>query len=152
MAQLGLDIFDRTIQDTNTWLRAIMEHLGTEDRAEAMHALRAVLTALRDRLPVDQAANFSQQLPLLIRGLYFEDYRPTDVPVRARTLDDWQAMVRDRFAIGDHPDVDDATRAVFAVVHDQLDDALVLKTFDAMPEPVRDLWPGLPEELAHNGH
>ena len=63
--------FDSTLQTTNIWLNEIQEHLGWgEDHQRAYHALRAVLHALRDRLPVDHAAALAAQLPMLIRGFY----------------------------------------------------------------------------------
>ena len=51
MSATGLEVFDRTLHKTHAWLKAIMEELGTEDRHKAYLALRAVLHALRDRLP-----------------------------------------------------------------------------------------------------
>jgi uncharacterized protein (DUF2267 family) len=84
MSATGLDVFDRTLQATNIWLDDIMQELGWSDRHRAYHALRAVLHALRDRLPVDDAAHFAAQLPMLIRGLFYEGWRPAAVPVNER--------------------------------------------------------------------
>ena len=49
-AATGLEVFDRTLQATHVWLDEIMDELGP-DRQHALHVLRAVLHALRDRLP-----------------------------------------------------------------------------------------------------
>jgi len=76
MSQTGVAAFDSTIQTTNVWLHDIMERLGWQDRHRAYHALRAVLHALRDRLPVDQAAALGAQLPMLVRGFYYEGWHP----------------------------------------------------------------------------
>jgi uncharacterized protein (DUF2267 family) len=67
-------VFDRTLYKTHTWLKEIMEVLGTEDRHRAYMALRAVLHALRDRLTVEEVAQLGAQLPMLIRGLYYEGW------------------------------------------------------------------------------
>jgi uncharacterized protein (DUF2267 family) len=56
MSATGLDVFDRTLQITHVWLDDIMAELGP-DRQRAYHALRAVLHALRDRLPLNLAAH-----------------------------------------------------------------------------------------------
>ena len=72
MTATGLDVFDSTVQKTNTWLNDLMQVGGWVDRRTAFRALRATLHALRDRLIVDEVAQLSAQLPMLIRGLYFE--------------------------------------------------------------------------------
>jgi anti-anti-sigma factor len=58
--------------------------MGWEDRHLAYHALRTVLQALRDWLPVDEAAALGAQLPLLIRGFYYEHWHPHGKPVKGR--------------------------------------------------------------------
>lgn len=72
---VGLAVFDTTIQDTNLWLKAVSTRLADCERQDAYAALRAVLHALRDRLPAQSAVNFAAQLPLLLRGVYFEGWR-----------------------------------------------------------------------------
>ena len=81
MSATGLDVFDRTLQITNTWLDEVMETLGP-DRKIAWHALGAVLRALRDQLTLGLTAHFGAQLPLLVRGLYYDQWRPHTAPSR----------------------------------------------------------------------
>ena len=52
MSATGLEVFDKTLQTTNTWLKEIGDHIGP-DRQRCYHALRAVLFTLRDRLTPD---------------------------------------------------------------------------------------------------
>ena len=148
---LGLNVLDRTVQDTNRWLRAIARQLGDEEAKQpAYHALRAVLFALRDRTGTDLAADFSAGLPLLVRGIFYEGYRPADQPKDYRTMDAWNEEVdRElRQTPGDAPAPEEATRAVFTVLSKELDWGTVRKTFSTLPEDVRVLWPGVPEQAA----
>ena len=54
MSATGLDVFDKTVQTTNTWLKEIGEQIGP-DRQRCYQALRAVLFSLRDRLNAGEA-------------------------------------------------------------------------------------------------
>ena len=65
----GLDVFDTTVQETNLWLKDVMERIGTYDRHRAYSTLRAVLHAVRNRIGPENAAHLGAQLPMLIRGL-----------------------------------------------------------------------------------
>ena len=81
MANTGLDVFDETIQKTNALLRDIEQDLGWQGhRSAAYGALRAVLHTLRDRLTVEEAANLAAQLPLLVKGIFYEGWNPARVP------------------------------------------------------------------------
>jgi uncharacterized protein (DUF2267 family) len=74
-------IIERSIEKTHIWLNEVAEGLGTDDRHYAYRALRAVLHSLRDRLTVDVAAKLAAQLPVLIRGIYYEDWDPSRTPL-----------------------------------------------------------------------
>ena len=77
MSRNGLEVFDKTVQETNHWLKAMMQELETDDRRNAFTALRAVLHTLRDRIGPANAVHFGAQLPMLLRGAYYEGWRIT---------------------------------------------------------------------------
>jgi hypothetical protein len=99
MSATGLEVFDKTLHTTNLWLKEIGEEIG-EERRGAYHSLGAVLRALRDRLTIDEAAQLSAQLPLLARGIYFDQWRPAEQPTR---LSGWSlcAQAKDTAALLD---------------------------------------------------
>ena len=53
---------------TNEWLNDVMDALSSRDQHQAYAAMRATRHALRDRLTVEEVAQFGAQLPMLIRG------------------------------------------------------------------------------------
>ena len=71
-----LEILDRSVEKANLWITEVAAGLETGDRHEAYRVLRAFLHVLRDRLPVLEAAQLAAQLPLLIRGVFYEGWQP----------------------------------------------------------------------------
>src|SRR5579871_6579069 len=94
MSATGLDVFDKTLQTTHIWLDEIIEDLAT-DRQTAWHVLGAVLRSLRDRLPAELSAHVSAELPLLVRGSYFDGWRPGRENLKSRSLADFLERVSD---------------------------------------------------------
>jgi uncharacterized protein (DUF2267 family) len=136
----GLEVFDKTIHITNTWLAEMMKTLGP-DRQVAWHALGAVLRALRDRIPLGLAAHLGAQLPLLVRGTYYDQWRPSEQPQKWRSVDEFFSIVSGELSNLRPVDVRDAVHAVFQVLNHFVDPNQVAKVREALPEDVRRLWP-----------
>ncbi len=79
-----VDVIDTTVQKTYRWIDEISEELGGVGRREAYRDLRAFLQTLRDRLTVDLAGELGAQLPMLVRGIYYEAWDPSRAPVKMR--------------------------------------------------------------------
>lgn len=98
MSTTGHPSFDTTIEKTNRLLRMIEDAYGWphDRRQQSYAAMRAVLHALRDRLTVEEAADFAAQLPMLLRGLFYEGWDPSRVPVKM-SKEEFLARVRQDF-------------------------------------------------------
>lgn len=141
MSATGLDSFDTSVQTANVWLKELMTELGWEDRHKAYHAMRVVLHALRDRLPVDEAVQLAAQLPMLVRGFYYEGWHPHGKPVKERPRDEFLAHVTDGFLFDPEADSEQIARAVFAVLARHVSQGEVEDVKSTLPAGVRQLWP-----------
>lgn len=135
MSATGLTVFDKTLQTTNIWLNEIMEVVGP-DRQVAWKVLSVVLHKLRDRLPVEVAAHLGAQLPLLVRGVYYDQYQPAKQPTDCKTIDEFVEEVQDWLSDTRPVDAKDATRAVFAVLARHLSEGEIAKIKDALPRSI----------------
>jgi uncharacterized protein (DUF2267 family) len=146
MSATGLDVFDRTLQETNLWLKDVMGAMGVPEerqdehlRQRAYQALRSVLVTLRDRLPADLAAALGAQMPLLVRGIFYEGYRPAKQPDAFRNEGEFARRVQEYSQ--NHPiEPEEAMRAVFSVLENRLTDGLNEKVFQALPQDARAHW------------
>lgn len=143
MSTTGLEVFDQTLQKTNIWLKDIMGQVGP-DRQRAYHALRAVLHTLRDRLTVEEAAHLSAQLPLLIRGIYFEGWHPAHKPTRERAQEEFLEQVEARLQGIEPINPETATRVVLEVLERHVDPAEAAHVKHMLPKAIRELWPSEP--------
>ena len=98
MVDTGYASFATTVDKANHILAQIEEAYGwpKERRNQSYAALRAVLHTLRDRLTVEQSAQFAAQLPMLIRGMYYEGWSPSRVPQKM-SGDEFRHRVREGF-------------------------------------------------------
>ena len=116
MSALGLKIIDESVQQANIWFNEVNYRTGWNDKQRAYRLLRAVLHALRDHLHPDEAAQLSAQLPILIRGLYYEGYDPSRAPRPERHLEAFVARVQEAFGAEEIPGPEQAIGAVFDVL------------------------------------
>jgi uncharacterized protein (DUF2267 family) len=148
MSATGLQVFDRTLQITNIWLNEVSDVLGP-DRKMSWAVLGAVLRTLRDRLPTTVAAHLGAELPLLVRGAYYDHYQPAKQPTDLRTADQFLNEVEAQL-VGQRPvNLRDCVHAVFAVLDHHLPLSACEKVRLTLPQDIRRLWIVEPPETRH---
>jgi uncharacterized protein (DUF2267 family) len=140
MSDTGTRAFDSTIQTTNIWLHEVAGRLGSDDKQRAYHALRAVLHALRDRLPVEQAVALGAQLPMLIRGFYYEGWHPHGKPLKERHKEEFLAHIASAFRDDSEVNAGDTARAVFEVIAKHVSPGEIKHVMITLPADIRSLW------------
>lgn len=141
MSDTQLAALDHTIQQTNHWLKRLESDHHFTDRHHAYSALRAVLHALRDRLTVEQAVHLGAQLPILVRGIYYEGWHISAKPASDRQVDEFAARVGEELPPQFPRDAVGTTQAVFDLLWQELDPGEIAKVIDTLPVPLRKLWP-----------
>ena len=142
MSTTGLEVFDSTLQQTNEWLGDISTALGRGDRQLAYEALRGTLHAVRDHLTVDETAHLAAQLPMLVRGIFYEGWDPSRVPARERSRQAFLDRIAQAFRGVPRVSPEEVARAVLMVLAGRISAGQVDQARSMMPEDVRDLWPG----------
>lgn len=141
MSATGIHTFDSTVQESNLWLHSVMEHMQTEDPHVGFAALKGTLHAVRDRVGPNHAVGLGAQLPMVIRGLYYEGWRVADAQTKERHKADFLDHVRGELPKGASIDPERAVRAVFSVMWEKLDPGETAKLINLFPIELRNLWP-----------
>jgi uncharacterized protein (DUF2267 family) len=145
----GLDTFDKTVQESNLWLKDVMERLNTYDRHHAYSTLRAVLHALRDRIGPENAAHLGAQLPMLLRGLFYEGWDPTGKPTKERREKAFLAHIARELPRTAGPgEIEQGALAVLDVLSKHIDRGAAVKLAAILPQDLRRFWPAFIQSAA----
>lgn len=140
MSALGLKIIDETVQAANVWINEVDYRTGWANKQRAYRLLRAVLHALRDHLNPDEAAQLSAQLPILIRGIYYEGYDPSKTPVVERSRQGFVDRVQDSFRTDPMGDAEAAIGAVFDVLDAHVSEGEMAQVRSTFTKDIRRLF------------
>ncbi len=107
---------------------------------------QSIAAAFR-QLMVEEAAGFGAQLPELLRGVYYEHWRPATTPVKKRSKAEFIARIDNAFKTDPISFTPDAISAVFELLSDKITAGEVKQVHHALPADIRALWP-LPSQAA----
>jgi len=139
MSANSLEVFDKTLDTTHTWLNEIMKDLGP-DRQVAWKVLSVVLHKLRDRMTLGLAAHLGAQLPILVRGVYYDQFEPARLPTDWNSYDEFVAEVAKWLTDIRPVDPDLAIKSVFKVLTHHVDPGQITKVREALPRTMRQAW------------
>ncbi|WP_299647850.1 DUF2267 domain-containing protein [uncultured Tateyamaria sp.] len=137
MSNQGLEVIDQTVHLTHEWINELAERVGYSSKRSALRLLRTVLQILRDRVPQDEMAQFSAQLPLLVRGVMFEGWQPKLVPKTA--------LVFQKHVITEMQDTSEFrgpedTKYVFDLLNARISRGEVEDMRACLPQDIRAYW------------
>jgi uncharacterized protein (DUF2267 family) len=131
--------FDHAVQKADIWIKDMMREIGTDDPRQAYHAIAAALQTLRDRLSIDEAAQLAAQLPLIVRGLFFEGWHPASTPVHVRRPEDLIALFEQKAGDGFGVDAERALAATFEVLRRHVSRGELDSLAHVLPRSLADL-------------
>ncbi|QEG00620.1 hypothetical protein Mal15_46910 [Stieleria maiorica] len=130
-----------TVQKTKHWIKALMRELQWEDARKAYHGLCVVLHVLRDRLTIHETADLASELPMLLRGMFYEGWQPDHVPVKDRSKAAFLTHVSEGFPNDPEVDAERLTRAVLSVLARRVSEGEINDIRAVIPESLRELFP-----------
>lgn len=140
MSTVGLESIEHTVHLTHTWINELDELLGWRSKARSYRLLRSVLQTLRDWLPVNESADFAAQLPNLLRGVYYEHWRPATTPVKHRSKADFLARIEHAFVGDPIVHTEAAVGIALQFLSTKIAAGEVADVRHALPADVRALW------------
>lgn len=128
------------VQTIQEWLRELQEKGELADEESAYRVLRAVLHQLRDRLTTEEAIDLGAQLPLMVRGLWYEGWHPSAAQRKIRSKAKFLDELSDAILPITYP-VEWAVTAVFALLARHCDPGEIADVVGQLPDEIKALWP-----------
>jgi len=86
-------------------------------------------------------AQLGAQLPMPMRGFYYEGWDPSGKPVKERHLEQFLARIAREFRSDDVVEAERMARAVFALLKNRVTDGEIEDVKSVLPEELKHLWP-----------
>lgn len=139
----SVPVIQSSVDKTERWLTEIANYLDWDNNRQSWKALRVVLHTLRDRLTTEEASDLASQLPMVIRGMFYEGWNPSKPRTRIRKIEEFTAIVNKEFSRTDlqgFHESEDITRAVLQVIANHVSEGEVKDIQQSLPEDLSFLW------------
>jgi uncharacterized protein (DUF2267 family) len=139
--------FEKHAAKGNRFVKEVGEYLGDgSNRDKSVRILKTVLHAIRNQLTVEENLHLISQLPLVIKGIYVDNWKISGSPKRVRTIDGFCEELR--YISGITADEDfttkedclDAVHAVFSVIKDHVSEGEIEDIRAIFPGDLKELW------------
>lgn len=138
--------FDKQCRETLMWVYDVAERTTCPEREDwAFNALRSVLHAIRDRTTIEEAFHLAAQLPVLLRGYYFEGFRPS---AQKAKMNAGEFLIRIRKDMEPLTELspEEAFGAVLVTLYEHVSIGELEDVKQSMPKDIVKLW----EREIHN--
>lgn len=92
-------------------------------------------------MTLEKMAHLSANLPMLIRGIFFEGWDPSEQPVKMKKGEFLDVVKREFVRNEPNIGAEKMTRAVFEILSDQVEKGEIDNVKEALPKDIRDPWP-----------
>jgi uncharacterized protein (DUF2267 family) len=132
--------FDKHCKEGNEWLLEIGDRAGFPDRTDWSYGcLRAVLHTLRDRTTIEEVFQLSAQLPVLIRGILFEGYKPSGKPEKLNA-EEFMSRIKKDLGNANPISANDAFRVIIELLYDRTTTGEMDDIRGQMPKAIQQIW------------
>jgi uncharacterized protein (DUF2267 family) len=128
------------VQHVQVWLKELRDNAGLVDESEAYSVLRVVLHQLRDRLTSHEAVDLAAQLPVIVRGVYFDGWRPGKEPSDIRDRQGFLDAVTLALLPNRLPP-EPIVGQVFSLLAHHCDPGEIADVIGQLPADIKELWP-----------
>ncbi len=141
MTAQGLEVIDHSVHLAHDWTNELAARLGWTSKRSTLRLMRVTLHRIRDHLLVDELAQFSAQLPIIIRGFLFEGWVPKRTPLKERHAAEFLSAIHSEMEGSEEYRGHDDIKCVFDLLNARLSLGEIEDIRASLPSELRLLWP-----------
>jgi uncharacterized protein (DUF2267 family) len=149
--------FEKYALKGNEFIRFVSLELEVP-RDKAARIIRAVLHALRDRLPYEESFQLLAQLPMAIKGIYVDGWTYRTQRQTARHLDEFLEAIREAdgnlsgYDFGNNAQALRAMQSVFSALYEYISPGEIEDVLGTLPRALREFvrQPALTPPINHS--
>lgn len=142
MSTNNIAALDHAYENVTAWLKEVQNELGWDSLENTYSATKAVLQAIRDRLPVEEVIHLSAGLPLVMKGMLIDQYDFTEKPAKIFTQSLFLELVEEYYNPYKrnqiHPE--ETVCAVIKVLNRRMGGGEMRKVAAIMPNEIKELF------------
>jgi len=140
MTAQGLEVIDHSVHLAHEWINELAGRLDWTSKRSALRLMRVTLHHIRDHLSPDELAQLSAQLPVIIRGFFFEGWVPKKAPIKERHAEDFIAFINNQMSNTEEYRGRDDIKCVFDLLNARLSRGEIEDVRASLSEDLRQLW------------
>jgi uncharacterized protein (DUF2267 family) len=139
MSIRSADAIERSVHKTNQWLKELEEELGIDDREDSWRILRSYLQVLRDQVTIDEGAQLAAQLPLVLRGAFYEGFDPGHQPAKPHDRDAFLGRFAELAGLSGTDEAARTAEAVTTVLSRHISEGELEEVLSQLPRDLREV-------------
>lgn len=134
-----VSVFEQSVMKSELWIKELHKDLHWIGADGVYHLLRAVLQTVREQLSIDEAAHLAAQLPMVLRGVFYEGWDPKSLPPKGLGREDFISAVRAKMGnCGEiRYDLNEAIRSALLVIKKHVSDGEMQEVIGALKPTLR---------------
>lgn len=141
MSYTGFRTLDNVAHKASEWIGELDDIYGWEDKQKSYQAFRAVAHTIRDRLTAEESAQLAAQLPMMLRGMYFDGWSPSGKPEKWRSQNEFIERLMDAYGGPDELNPEAMATGAFEMLDRRVSEGEISEVKSMLPKSVRQMWP-----------
>jgi len=139
----AIEMFRNDLIHAQEWIDDLTHRLCIANQECVFSLLSSILQEFRNGLPIEKVTIFGKQLPTILRGFYYDNWYPIEVPLKKINPDGLRETIKSKLFSSHHENVDTefVVKSVLLLLHQRIPNEIVELINTALPAHLTTVCP-----------